>query len=336
MRGIVGKSKTQDKKPGPRASAAPAPAASGLAPEKIVAKAASGAAVAAQASAIPYVGAITRFLETQAPADIRRAIAEGGRRDILSKSYPYRKEMDGDEYEPIMERLQVELVKMHYDVKTTGKRQVVIFEGRDAAGKGGTIERLRENMNPRVCSIVALPKPTEREAGQWYFQRYIDWMPAKGEIVLFDRSWYNRAMVEHVFGFCTPDQRKLFFKQLPDFERMLVDDGTILVKLWLDVGRAEQLRRFLDREKDPLKQWKLSSIDVDGLGKWDDYTAAIDETMKACHSKHAPWTVIRSDDKDRARIAAIQTVLNAVDYAGRDRKAIGKIDDKICGGPDLL
>ncbi len=332
----MGKSKAQDKKTGQDETVTSDPARNGSGLEKIVAKASSAAAKAPPPSAIPYVGAITKFLQTGAPDDVRRAIAQGGRKDILSKSYPYGREMDGDEYEPIMERLQIELVKMHYDVKTTGKRLVVIFEGRDAAGKGGTIERLRENMNPRVCSIVALPKPTEREAGQWYFQRYIDWMPAKGEIVLFDRSWYNRAMVEHVFGFCTPDQRKLFFRQLPDFERMLVDDGTILVKLWLDVGRAEQLRRFLDREKDPLKQWKLSSIDVDGLGKWDDYTAAIDETMKACHSKHAPWTVIRSDDKDRARIAAIQTVLNAVDYAGRDRKAIGRIDDKVCGGPDLL
>ena len=332
----MGKSKAQDKKAGPDVAVPSDPPQNGSALEKIVATASSGSAAAAPVSAIPYVGAITRFLETQAPADIRKAIAEGGRKEILSKSYPYRKEMDGDEYDPIMEQLQIELVKLHYDIKTTGKRLVVVFEGRDAAGKGGTIERLRENMNPRVCSIVALPKPTEREAGQWYFQRYIDWMPARGEIVLFDRSWYNRAMVEHVFGFCTPDQRKLFFRQLPDFERMLTDDGTILVKLWLDVGRAEQLRRFLDREKDPLKQWKLSSIDVDGLGKWDDYTAAIDETMKQCHSKSAPWTVIRSDDKDRARIAAIQTVLQAVDYAGRDRKAIGKIDDKICGGPDLL
>jgi polyphosphate kinase len=332
----LGKSKAQDKRTGQETPAAEDPARNGSGLEKIVAKAASASGKEPLSPAIPYVGAITKFLETEAPDDIRQAIAEGGRKDILSKSYPYRKEMDGDEYDPVMERLQIELVKLHYDVKTTGKRLAVVFEGRDAAGKGGTIERIRENMNPRVCSIVALPKPTEREAGQWYFQRYIDWMPARGEIMLFDRSWYNRAMVEHVFGFCTPEQRKLFFKQLPEFERMLTEDGTILVKLWLDVGRAEQLRRFLDREKDPLKQWKLSSIDVDGLGKWDNYTAAIDETMKLCHSKHAPWTVIRSDDKDRARIAAIQTVLNAVDYAGKDKRAVGKIDRKICGGPDLL
>jgi polyphosphate kinase len=332
----MNKSKSADKKPAARVTAPAATAQSASVFEKLVAKVANGAAKEVVANAVPYVGAITKFLETEAPADVRKAIAEGGRKDILSKSYPYKKEMDGDEADTAMDLLQRELVKMHYDVKTTGKRLVVVFEGRDAAGKGGTIERLRENMNPRVCSVAALPKPTEREAGQWYFQRYIDWMPAKGEIVLFDRSWYNRGMVEHVFGFCTPDQRKLFFRQLPDFERMLTEDGTILVKLWLDVGRAEQLRRFLDREADPLKQWKLSSIDVDGLGKWDAYTDAIAETMDRCHTKAAPWTIIRSDDKSRARIAAIQTVLNAVDYAGRDKKAISRIDDRICGGPDLL
>jgi polyphosphate kinase 2 len=285
---------------------------------------------------IPFVGDITRYLEDEAPAEIRKAIAGASRKDILSKSYPYRREMDGDDYDDHMERLQVELVKMLHDLRTTGKRLVVVFEGRDAAGKGGCIERMRENLNPRSAYIVALPKPTEREAGQWYFQRYIDWLPGPGEIALFDRSWYNRGVVEQVFGFCTPEQRKLFFRQLPDFERMLVDEGITLVKLWLDVGRAEQLRRFLAREKDPLKQWKLSWIDVEGLKKWDAYSAAIAETMDKTHTKHTPWTVIRSDDKDRARLAAIQTVLKAVDYRRKDSKAIGEIDDKVCGGPGLL
>ena len=285
---------------------------------------------------IPFVGEITKFLETEAPADVRKAIAKAGRKDILSKSYPYDREMDGDEYDAHMEKLQVELVKMLHDLRTTGKRLVVVFEGRDAAGKGGCIERLRENLNPRSAYIVALAKPTEREAGQWYFQRYIDQLPAAGEIALFDRSWYNRGVVEQVFGFCKPEQRKLFFRQLPDFERMLNDEGIILVKLWLDVGRAEQLRRFLDREKDPLKQWKLSWIDVEGLKKWDAYSAAITETLEKTHTKHAPWTVIRADDKDRARIAAIQTVLNAINYHRKDKDAIGKIDDKICGGPGVL
>ncbi len=168
------------------------------------------------------------------------------------------------EYEPQMAALQMQLVRMMHDVIDSGKRLVVLFEGRDAAGKGGTIERVRENLNPRSASIVALPKPNEREAGQWYFQRYVDWLPGAGEIALFDRSWYNRGVVERVFGFSTDTQRAAFFRQLPGFEQMLVDDGIILVKLWLNVGRAEQLRRFLDREKDPLKQWKLSGIDVDG------------------------------------------------------------------------
>jgi len=189
--------------------------------------------------AIPFVGDITKFLETEAPPEIRKAIEKGGKKDILSRSYPYDKEMDGDEYESHMERLQIELVKMLHDLRATGKRLVVLFEGRDAAGKGGAIERMRENLNPRSAYIVALAKPTDREAQQWYFQRYADWLPATGEIALFDRSWYNRGVVEQVFGFCTPEQRELFFKQVPDFEMMLVDDGIVLVKLWLSVGPAE-------------------------------------------------------------------------------------------------
>lgn len=287
-------------------------------------------------SVIPFVGEITKFLETGAPADIRKAIARAGKHDILSKTYPYDREMKDGPYEDHMERLQVELVKMHHDLRTTGKRLVVLFEGRDAAGKGGCIERLRENLNPRSAYIVALSKPTEREAGQWYFQRYVDMLPAAGEIALFDRSWYNRGVVEQVFGFCTPPQRKLFFRQLPEFERMVTEEGIVLVKLWLDVGRAEQLRRFLDRESDPLKQWKLSWIDVEGLKKWKEYSAAIGETLAQSHSKLAPWTVILADDKARARLAAIQTVLHAIDYHRKDKDAIGTPDARICGGPDLL
>lgn len=284
---------------------------------------------------LPFDGAISRYFKTGAPKPIRKAIENGGKDDILTKSYPYREEMKGKAYDARMEGLQRQLVRLQADVKASGKRLVVVFEGRDAAGKGGTIDAARENLNPRVASVVALPKPTDREAGQWYFQRYIDWLPAAGEIVLFDRSWYNRAMVEHVFGFCTPDQREKFFRQLPDFERMIVDEGIILIKLWLEVGRAEQLRRFLAREQDPLKQWKLSPIDIEGLAKWDDYCAAIDETMEKTHLPHAPWTVVLSDDKKRARLAAIQTILLAVDYAGKDTTLIGVPDPAICGGPDL-
>ncbi len=284
---------------------------------------------------LPFDGAISRYFQEGAPKDLRKAIEKQGKDDILNKDYPYREEMKTKDYAAQMEALQIQLVRMHAGIKATGKRLIVVFEGRDAAGKGGTIEVIRENMNPRVATIVALAKPSDREAAQWYFQRYVDWLPAAGEIALFDRSWYNRAIVEHVFGFCTPDQRAKFFRQLPEFERMIVDEGIILIKLWLDVGRAEQLKRFLDREGDPLKQWKLSSIDIDGLSKWDDYTSAIDETLKKSHSKTAPWTVILSDDKMRARIAAIQTVLNAVDFDGKDKSIIGKPDGKICGTPQI-
>jgi polyphosphate kinase len=284
---------------------------------------------------LPFDGAISRYFKEDAPKAIRKAIEKADKDDILSASFPYREEMKGKDYDAQMEALQMQLVRMQLDVKNTGKRVVVIFEGRDAAGKGGAIERMRENLNPRVANIVALAKPSDREAAQWYFQRYVDWLPAAGEMVLFDRSWYNRGIVEHVFGFCKPEQREHFFHQLPSFEKMLVDEGITLVKLWLNVGRAAQLKRFLDREKDPLKQWKLSSIDIDGLGKWDEYTKAISETLQRSNTKDAPWTIIRSDDKGRARIAAIQTVLHKLDYVGKDVKAIGKIDPLICGGLEL-
>ncbi len=284
---------------------------------------------------LPFDGAISRYFREGAPKEVRKTIEKAGKDDILTHSYPYREEIKGKDYDAHMETLQIELAKMQAAIKTSGQRLIVVFEGRDAAGKGGTIKAVTENMNPRQAYVVALSKPTERESQQWYFQRYVDWFPAKGEVALYDRSWYNRAMIEHVFGFCKPESREKFFKQLPEFEQMIADEGIIFLKIWLEVGRAEQLKRFLDREGDLLKQWKLSQIDVDGLGKWDEYCAAIDETMERTHFKHAPWTVILSDDKKRARLAAIQTILSAVDYAGKDPKAIGKVDGKICGGPKL-
>ncbi len=282
---------------------------------------------------LPFDGAISSFHENEAPDDIRDAIAAAGKKDVLSESYPYASEMDKDDYEDEIAKLQLELVRMQADVKETGKRVALVFEGRDAAGKGGTIKRFRENLNPRVARVVALSKPSDREAGQWYFQRYVDHLPTEGEIVLFDRSWYNRGVVEHVFGFCTDAQRAHFFNQVPDFEKMLVDEGIILKKLWLNVGRAEQLRRFLKRERDPLKQWKLSWIDVEGLKKWDAYSDAIQETFDKSHSEHAPWTVLRSDDKKRARLAAIRSVLGDIDYVGKGE--LEPPDPKICGGPDI-
>lgn len=284
---------------------------------------------------LPFDGAISAFFKDKAPNPVRKAIETANKDDILDPSYPYRQEMKGKVYDAQMDGLQIELVKMQSDLKATGKRLVVVFEGRDAAGKGGTIGAVRENLNPRVCTVAALAKPSDREATQWYFQRYVDWLPAQGEIVLFDRSWYNRAVIEHVFGFCTDTQRAHFFTQLPDFERLLVDEGIIFRKIWLEVGQAEQLKRFLDRERDPLKQWKLSPIDTEGLKKWDAYSTAIDETMARSHFDFAPWTVILSDDKKRARIAAIQTILASIDYKGRDLALIGTPDPAICGGPDL-
>ncbi|MEM7752775.1 MAG: polyphosphate kinase 2 [Pseudomonadota bacterium] len=283
--------------------------------------------------ALPFDGAISDFYKNDAPKDIRAAISDGSKHDILSDSYPYDATIEKDAYEDAIHKLQLELVRFQADVKTTGKRVVLVFEGRDAAGKGGTIKRFRENLNPRGARVVALSKPSDREAGEWYFQRYVDHLPTAGEIVLFDRSWYNRGVVEHVFEFCTPHQREQFFRQVLEFERMLIDDGVILRKLWLNVGRAEQLRRFLKREKDPLKQWKLSWIDVEGLKRWNSYSQAIQETFERSHSDHAPWTIVRSDDKKRARLAAIQSVLSNIDYAGKGK--VGAPDAKVCGGPDI-
>lgn len=284
---------------------------------------------------LPYDGAISAYAKDGAPPAVRKALAQARADEILWQGYPYRKEMKKSDYEDQLYTLQCQLARLQADFRATGKRLVVVFEGRDAAGKGGAINAVSQYLNPRQAHIIALAKPTEREAGQWYFQRYVDHLPAQGEITLFDRSWYNRAIVEHVFGFCTPDQRKKFFGQLPEFEKMIVDEGIILIKFWLEVGQAEQLSRFIDREQDPLKQWKLSQIDIDGLSKWDAYTAAIDETLDRSNFDVAPWTVILSDDKKRARLAVLQSILHRCDYAGKDAKALGKIDAAITGGPKL-
>jgi polyphosphate kinase 2 len=283
----------------------------------------------------PFDGAITDYFENEVPAPIRTAIAQSDKDDIIDPGYPYDARMDKDAYQDQLDALQIELVKYHAWVRDSGQRIAVVFEGRDAAGKGGCIKRVRENLNPRIAGVVALTKPTDREARQWYFQRYIHHLPAEGEIRLFDRSWYNRGVVEHVFGFCGPEERQAFFRQLPDFEQMLVDDGIHLTKIWLNVGRAEQLRRFLAREGDPLKQWKLSRIDVEGLRKWDAYSAAISETLALGHTAHAPWTVIRSDDKRRARLAVIRAILTALDYPGKDAELVGAPDPAISGGPEM-
>lgn len=284
---------------------------------------------------LPFDGAISSFFRDSAPDYIRESIADANRKDILDRSFPYAEQMKRKTYDLEMDNLQIELVKLQAWTKETGQRIAIVFEGRDAAGKGGTISRFRTNLNPRGARVVALSKPTETESSQWYFQRYVDHLPSGGEAVFFDRSWYNRGVVEHVFEFCSPTQREHFFNQTPDFEKMLADEGILLFKFWLNVGRAEQLRRFLKRENDPLKQWKLSWIDVEGLNRWDAYSDAILETLTRTHSPKAPWTVIRSDDKKRARLAAIRHLLNKIDYARKDQKAVGKPDEKICGGPEI-
>ncbi|MEL6685349.1 MAG: polyphosphate kinase 2 [Pseudomonadota bacterium] len=284
---------------------------------------------------LPFDGGISRYFNEDAPDDVRAAVQSAEKGTIINADYPYDKRWKRSEYEEALATLQIELVRMQAWARETGERIAIVFEGRDAAGKGGTIKRLRENLNPRGAKLVALSKPTDVEAAQWYFQRYIAYLPAKGEITIFDRSWYNRGVVEHVFGFCTPEQRERWFTQTPEFEDMLVSEGIKLIKIWLNVGRATQLKRFLDREKDPLKQWKLSWIDVEGLGKWDAYTDAIGETLERTHTDHAPWTIVRSDDKRRARVQVIRHVLTQLDYDHHDPGALAPLDDKILGGPDL-
>ncbi len=256
---------------------------------------------------------------------------------INSDDYPYGDRMKRSRYEDELAALQRELVKVLYWLADRGERVIIVFEGRDAAGKGGTIGRLRQNMNPRQVRAVALPKPSDVERGQWYFQRYVDHFPTAGECVLFDRSWYNRAGVEPVMGFCTPDQHEKFLDDVPKFERMITDEGIHLFKFWLNIGQEMQLLRFHARRHNPLKVWKLSPIDLKALDKWDEYTHARDRMLAKTHSRHAPWIVVKSNDKRRARLAVISRVLSALNYTGRDDGVIGKPDKKLIGeGPQFL
>ncbi|MDQ0964156.1 MULTISPECIES: polyphosphate kinase 2 [unclassified Streptomyces] len=252
------------------------------------------------------------------------------------ENYPYDRKIRRREYERAKRVLQIEMLKLQRWIKDTGGRLVVICEGRDAAGKGGTIQRFTERLNPRGARIVALPQPTEREKGQWYFQRYVDHLPGPGEIVFFDRSWYNRAGVERVMGFCTPREHELFLKQCPLFEDMLVEDGIILVKFWFSVSRAEQRTRFAIRQVDPVRQWKLSPTDLDSLDRWDEYTTAKVEMFRATDTGHAPWTVVKSNDKRRGRLEAMRSLLHRVDYAAKDAGAVGRPDPLIVGAAATL
>ena len=256
--------------------------------------------------------------------------------DTWRENYPYDTRLSREEYDLVKRLLQIELLKMQYWIKETGSRMVIACEGRDAAGKGGTIKRFTEHLNPRGARVVALDKPTEREMGQWYFQRYVNHLPTAGEIVLLDRSWYNRAGVERVMGYCTDEQYSRFIHQAPTFERMLVDDGVTLVKLWFSVSKAEQRTRFLIRQVDPVRQWKLSPNDVESLDRWDAYTAAKVAMFRATDTDYAPWTVVKSNDKKRARVEAMRHVLSLVDYEDKDHEVIGKPDQNVVGAASTL
>ena len=262
--------------------------------------------------------------------------ADGSTVDTWREDYPYRDRLDRAVYEQHKRLLQVELLKLQYWAKDTGQRIVVLFEGRDAAGKGSTIKRFMEHLNPRGASIVALEAPTVREQSQWYFQRYIEHLPAAGEIVFFDRSWYNRAGVEPVMGFCTPGQTETFLQHVPVFEQMLVDDAISLTKFWFSVTRGEQRTRFAIREIDPVRHWKLSPTDIALLDKWDAYTEAKNTIFRRTHSEYAPWTVVKSNDKKRARLEAMRSLLATFDYDDKDRDVVGSPDPLLVNAPGVL
>ena len=260
--------------------------------------------------------------DPELPKAIRKGALESG-------GYPYDKKMDWDAYKKTNLDLQKQLVTLQEHLAKSGDRIILVFEGRDAAGKGGAIATYLENLNPRYNIHAALPKPNDREHTQWYFQRYVDYFPAAGETVLYDRSWYNRGGVEPVMGFCTPEQTAHFLEEAPRFEKMIVNEGIHFFKFWLSIGREMQLKRFHDRHHDPLKIWKLSPIDLEALPRWDAYTMARNTMLEKTDTDYAPWTTIRANDKRRARINIIRTVLNRLEFTGKDPHAIGEIDDKI-------
>ena len=268
--------------------------------------------------------------ETEADAD--NVLNPGWRKG----AYPYKNLLSRKRYEKEKYRLQTELLKLQAWVKETGARVVILFEGRDAAGKGGTIKRFMEHLNPRGARVVALEKPSEVERGQWYFQRYVNHLPTAGEIVMFDRSWYNRSGVERVMGFCSETEYQEFLRQTPEFERQLVRSGIHLFKFWFSVSREEQRRRFKERKLHPLKQWKLSPIDLASLDKWDDYTRAKEAMFLHCDTSDSPWTVIKSDCKKRARLNAMRFVLNRLPYGERKPERVGAVDPLIVGRPALV
>jgi polyphosphate kinase 2 len=252
------------------------------------------------------------------------------------EGYPYTSRIGREEYEHTKRMLQIELLKAQSWIKETEARLVVLFEGRDAAGKGGTIKRFMEHLNPRGATVVALSAPSPREQGQWYFQRYVAHLPTMGEIVLFDRSWYNRSVVERVMGFCTDDEYEEFMREVPEFECMLARSGIKLVKLWFSVSRREQIARFVIRRIDPVRQWKLSPTDLASLDRWDEYTDAKEEMFLRTHHALAPWTVVRSNDKKRGRLEALRFVLDQLDYPDKDLAVVGRPDPLLVGPPEVV
>ena len=265
------------------------------------------------------------------PQDILAKVEGARRNQIISDTYPYETKLSRRRYEREKAALQVELLKMQRWVGETGQRVVMLFEGRDAAGKGGTIKRFMEHLNPRGASLVALPSPTGRERGQWYFQRYVQHLPSSGEIVFFDRSWYNRAVVEPVMGFCTPAETLRFLRDTVVFEEMLINEGLQLFKFWFSVSREEQLRRVMSRARDGLKQWKVSDVDVRSLPLWDEYTEAKKAMFAATDTKASPWVVVKSDDKKRARLNCMRYVLRSLEYDSEAGRRVEKPDPKLIG-----
>ena len=276
------------------------------------------------------IGDVTVDLdERELPKQIeQRAFASGG--------YPYADKLDDKAYEDELVKLQIELLKLQSWAKTANERVVIVLEGRDGAGKGGTIGRITEHLNPRSAHVVALGKPSPAEAGQWYFQRYVAHLPTAGEITLFDRSWYNRGVVEPVMGFANEEQTAKFLRETPQFESLLVADGVRLFKFWLTIGREMQIKRLHDRRHDPLKRWKLSPIDYAGLNRWDAYSEAADRMLRATDTLAAPWTIVKANDKKRLRLAVIRKILLSVPYKGRDLAVVGELDDRIVSGADAF
>jgi polyphosphate kinase len=273
----------------------------------------------APAARKPFDGAVSRFVAHDAPSEIRDQLREAGKNTILDARYPYSERMSAEDYEADDKLCQLELIKAQSWMRGTGQRIVVVFEGRDAAGKGGTIKAVTENLNPRYARVVALAAPDETERGQWYFQRYVQHLPSSGEIAFFDRSWYNRAGVEHVMGFCNDEEYSLFFRQAPGFERSLTQSGVHLFKLWFTVSAREQRRRFEARSEDPLKQWKISPMDAEAVKRYAKYGQARDTMLAGTDHADAPWTIVNSNEKKRARLESIRHVLSSLDYDHKDK-----------------